>query len=93
MHITRKLNLKDINVQHNFFKNFFFPSVVREWNKLGLMTLDSTTLTSFKKQILNFIRFRHGNTSKIHKPLGIKLLIHLRVGLNHLKENKFKHNF
>ena len=29
----------------------------------------------------------------IHNPLGIKYLIRLRIGFNHLKEHKFKHNF
>ena len=30
---------------------------------------------------------------KIHDPLGIKFLIRLRLGLSHLKEHKFRHNF
>ena len=30
---------------------------------------------------------------KIHDPLGIKLLTRLRLGLSHLNENQFKHNF
>ena len=28
-----------------------------------------------------------------HKPKGIKLLTRLRLGLSHLREHKFKHNF
>ena len=29
----------------------------------------------------------------MHNPHGIKLLTRLRVGLNHLREHKFRHNF
>ena len=29
----------------------------------------------------------------MHNPHGIKLLTRLRVGLNHLREQKFRHNF
>ena len=29
----------------------------------------------------------------IHDQVGIKLLARLRVGLSHLREHKFRHNF
>ena len=29
----------------------------------------------------------------IHNPLGLRLLTRLRLGLNHLNEHKFNHNF
>ena len=29
----------------------------------------------------------------VHNPKGIKLLCRLRLGLSHLREHKFKHNF
>ena len=56
MHITRNINnLKGINVKHNFFKNSNFSSVISEWNKLDLKTLDSNTSESFKEQTLKFV--------------------------------------
>ena len=30
---------------------------------------------------------------RIHNPVGIRLLSHLRLGLSHLSEHKFRHNF
>ena len=29
----------------------------------------------------------------VHDPLGVKLLTRLRLGLSHLREHKFRHNF
>ena len=42
-------------VKHNYFKNVF-PSTVIDWNKLDLNICNSKSLTSFKDNILNFIR-------------------------------------
>ena len=53
----------------------------------------SFTLETFKKQILNFMRRRRSSVSKLHSPLGIKLLTRIRVvGVSHLKEHKFKND-
>ena len=94
MHITRNSNnLKAINFKHNSFNNSFYPSVISEWNKFHWKIQDSDTLESFKKQILNIIRPGQNSTFKLHNPLGTKLLTRLRVGLSHLKEHKFKHDF
>ena len=36
----------------------------------------------------------HANSShRIHNPIGIRLLTCLRLGLSHLNEHKFRHNF
>ena len=36
----------------------------------------------------------HANsTYRIHNPVGISLLTRLRLGLSHLNEHKFRHNF
>ena len=32
-------------------------------------------------------------TFNCHNPIGIKLIVRLRLGLNHLQDYKFKHNF
>ena len=33
------------------------------------------------------------STYRIHNPVGIRLLTHLRLGLSHLNEHKFRYNF
>ena len=36
----------------------------------------------------------HANsTYRIHNPVGIRLIPRLRLGLSHLNEHKFRHNF
>ena len=64
-----------------------------EWNKLDLNIRNSASLNTFKKKLLNFIRPCANSIFDIHKPLGIKLLTRLRLGLSHLHEHKFRHYF
>ena len=54
---------------------------------------NSESVSAFKKQILKFIRPSPNSTFNVHNPHGIKLLTRLRVGLSHLREHKFRHNF
>ena len=94
LHTTRNSdNITPSKVRHNFFKNSFFPSVISEWNKLDLEIRNSASLEVSKKHLLNFIRPTPSNFFNINNPLGLKLLTRLRIGFNHLKEHKFKHNF
>ena len=66
--------------------------MISKWKKPDLNICDLATLEFFKKQILTFIRPRQYSTFKLHNPQEIKLRTLLRVGLSHLKEQKFKHN-
>ena len=94
MHTTRNSDkITPFKVRHKFFKNYFFPSVISEWNKLDLEIRNSASLEIFKKHLLNFIRTNSSNAFNINNPLGLKLLIRLRIGFSHLKEHKFKHSF
>ena len=94
MHTTRNSdNITPFKVRHNFFKNYFFPSVISEWNKLDLEIRNSASLEIFKKHLLNFIRPNSNNVFNINNPLGLKLLTRLRIGFSHLKEYRLKHNF
>ena len=43
--------------------------------------------------MLNLIRTKCNETYEVHNPTGLKLLIHLRLGLSHLNDHKFNHNF
>ena len=80
-------------LKHNCFKNSSFPSTVIEWNKLDLNIRNSESLTSFKGNILKFIRHSENNVFVCSNLKGIQLLTRVRLGLSHLREHKFKHNF
>ena len=64
-----------------------------KWNKLDNNTRNSEWVSAFKKHILKFIRPSPNSTFNVHNPHGTKLLIRLRVGLSHLRDHKFRHNF
>ena len=64
-----------------------------EWNKLDLNIRNSESLTSFKSNVLKFIRLSKNSTFLCNNPKGIQLLIRLRLGSSHLRDHKFKHNF
>ena len=94
-------NLFIFKSKHAFFKNSFFPSAISEWNKLDPSLRNSESFLTFKKNVLQFIRpavlqFIRPAANSVYNcqnPTGIKLITRLRVGLSHLREHKFKHNF
>lgn len=50
MQITGKSNnLKGIDVNHNFFKDPFLPSVISEWDKLDLKIRDVDRTVLYKQ--------------------------------------------
>ena len=81
------------NVKHEYLRNSFFSSTVIEWNKLDNNIRNSESVSAFKKQILKFIRPSPNSTFKVLNTHETKLLTRLRVGLSHLHEHKFRHNF
>ena len=86
-------NIPRFNVKHTLFKNSFFHSTVIEWNNLDKSTRSSESLTLFKKNILQFIQPTPNRTFNCHNPIGINVITRLRLGLSHLRDHKFKHNF
>ena len=64
-----------------------------EWNKLDLNIRNSESLTSFKSKVLKFIRPSENSIFLCNNPKEIQLLIRLKLGLSHLRDHKFKHNF
>ena len=86
-------NISQFKVKHNFFRNSFFPSGVIEWNKLDLNLCNSENLNIFKKSLLKFIRPSGNSVFSCQNLRGVKLLTRLRLGLSHLREHKFKHDF
>ena len=45
-------------IKHNFYKNYFFPSSIIEWNNLDPNLLNSENFGIFKNNLLEFIRFK-----------------------------------
>ena len=75
------------------FKYSFFPSTILEWNKLERKIRQSSTLLTFRNSLLKIGRPVPKPVYNIHNPNGINLLTRLRLGLSHLNEHKFNHNF
>ena len=95
MHYTFR-NLDKIpyfKTKHNFFKNSFFPSVIIEWNKLDPSLRRCDSYNVLKSNILKFIRPSSNSFFDCHNPIGIKYITRIRLGLSHLRQNKFKHSF
>ena len=93
-YITRNNDkLPHFKVKHNYFKKFFFPSTVIEWNKLDLNVRNSKSLTNFKSKVLKYIRPSENSIILYDNPRGIQLLTKLRLVLSHFRDHKFKHNF
>ena len=86
-------NIPRFNVKHISFRNSVFPSTVIEWNNLDKSIRNSESFALLKKTILQFIRPTANRTFNCHNPIGIKLITRLRLGLSHLGDHKFKHNF
>ena len=86
-------NIPCFNAKHNFFKKFFFPSTIIEWNKLDITLRKCDRFNVFKKKILKFIRLSSNSFYNFHNPIGIKYITRIRLGLSHLREHKFKHSF
>ena len=79
--------------RNDYFKNSFIPCVVREWNKLSTEIRNSTSYQQFKKSLLSFIKPTCSSLFSIHHPVGVKLLVRLKLGFSHLHEHKFRYNF
>ena len=79
--------------KHDFFINSFFPSTVIKWNNLYLKMRNSKSFPAFEKSILKFLRPSSNSIFNCHSPKRIKLITRLRLGLSHLCEHKFRHNF
>ena len=77
----------------DIFKNSFFPYTIIEWNKLDLDVRKSKSYAIFRNTLLKLGRPNQCAIYNINNPVGLKLLTHLRLGLSHLNEHRFNHNF
>ena len=86
-------NVPCFHFKQRFFKNSFFYSASFEWNNPDISTRNSKSLSIFKKRILQFIRPSPGNACNCFNNTGIKHFTRLRLGLSHLRDQKFKLGF
>ena len=77
------------------FRKSFFPHTIIDWNNLPIKLPNSKSLLGFRRNLLNSDEGCPPPKPiyNIHNPVGIKLLTCLRLGLSHLREHKFNHNF
>ena len=80
-------------MNHQLFKNLYFPSTIIKKNKLDSNIRNSETPDIFKSKLLKFIRPTRNSIFGCHNPIGVKLLTRLQLGLSHLQKHKFKHSF
>ena len=78
--------------RHNFFKDYFFPAVISDWN-LDVNVWDSSSINVFKKELMKFIRPQPNSTYNINDTKRFKLLTRLWLGLTQLGNHNFRHNF
>ena len=73
-------NVDDVpyfNIRHNFFKNYFFPSAVIEWNKLDSRHRKVKSFTDLKKNTLSFIRPKANSVFNYNSSKGLKFVTRL----------------
>ena len=90
---TRFSPLPNFKVRTEPFRNSFFPYTVNAWNNLDNIVKSYESYLMFMKIMLSLIRPKCNDTCGIHNPTGLKLLTRLRLGLSHLNDHKFNHNF
>ena len=92
-YITRNANdIATYKCRTDAFKFSFFPWTINEWNKVDIKIRNSP-YSVFRNYLLKEIRPKPSLLCNIHNPFGIKFLTRLRLGLTHLNEHKFNHNF
>ena len=92
-HNTR--NSEDVPTYHcrtDSFKNSFFPWINREWSRFDL-DVRKSTYSVFRQRLRKVIRTQPSATFNICNFVGLCLLTRLRLGLSHLNEHRFNHNF
>ena len=81
-YITRNSDKNPLSkIKNNFYKNSFFLSTTIEWNNLDIL---------LRSSILKIIISSSNSLYDCHNIMGINLVIRLRLGLSHLREQKIK---
>ena len=90
---NRQNRYSSFSINTNFFANSFFPYCTEQWNQLDPTIKNLQSISLFKKALLKFIRPNAAHVFDVTDHFGLKLLTRLRLGLSHLNEHKFRHNF
>ena len=85
--------LEPIYCNKPVYKLSFFPSTIRDWNRLDRVVKEARSKTIFKKRILNQIRPKKASYFGIRDHDHIKYLTMLRVDQSPLRAYKFGHGF
>ena len=64
-----------------------------EWNKVDANIRISASCNVFVRFILQFIRPEPNEVFNVENSGGLKFLTRIRLGLSHLADHKFRHNF
>ena len=83
----------DIACKTSRYKDSFFPDSISSWKNIGIEFSSASSISQFKKYIIDLIRPTPRQTFGIHEPVGLRYLFQLRVGLSPLKCHKRRHNF
>ena len=96
-HMSNTRSVEDVAMLYSrtdIFKYSFFPSTISEWKKLDFKIRQSKTLLTFRNALIKIGRTIPKPIYNVHNnPAGLKLLTRLRLGLSHLNQHKFNHNF
>ena len=90
---TRNNNISIYHCRTDCFRYSFFPSTLNEWFKLDDSIRNSESIEIFKSKLLSLIRPVQSNIYSIFDKKDLRLLTRLQLGLSHLNEHKFRHNF
>ena len=80
-------------VRKDCFKYSLFRCTLSYWFNLGLSIRNSESISIFKSKLLSFILPLQNNIFNIFDPQESKMLTRLRLGISHMNEHKFRHNF
>ena len=64
-----------------------------DWDKIDVTIRNSTSCNVFKRVILKFIRPEPNQVFDVESSEGLKCLTRIRLGLSHLTDRNFRHNF
>ena len=95
-HIYNTCNTENVGTYYcrtDLFKYSFFRYTIVEWNKLDINLRNIKSFQIFRNLLLKIGRPIQNSIFNVHDPVGIKYLTRLRLGLSHLNEHRFRHNF
>ena len=85
-------NITTYSCRTDAFKYSFFPWMINEWSKLNF-NIQTCSFSIFRANLIKIIWPIPNSVFGIFNPLGLKLITRLRLGLSHLNEHRFNHNF